>query len=94
MGPNAVSILDGKDEGKRGLVLFQCKYRTWRYGIPKLKIRRSRDPRILNIGIPILVRRHLYIETVSVLLFQNIDRPSFLVSDPCCEVEIDQLCRN
>ena len=28
-----------------------------------LKIRRSRDRLILNMGIPILVRRHLYIET-------------------------------
>ena len=32
-------------------------------GIPMLKIRRSRDRLIFNIGIPILVRRHLYIET-------------------------------
>ena len=33
-----------------------------RYGIPMLKIRRSRDRLIFNMGIPILVRRHLYIE--------------------------------
>ena len=32
-------------------------------GIPTLKIRWSRDRLIFNIGIPILVRRHLYIET-------------------------------
>ena len=32
-------------------------------GIPMLKIRRSRDRLIFNMGIPILVRRHLYIET-------------------------------
>ena len=32
-------------------------------GIPVLKIRRSRDRLIFNMGIPILVRRHLYIET-------------------------------
>ena len=32
-------------------------------GIPMLKVRRSRDRLIFNIGIPILVRRHLYIET-------------------------------
>ena len=34
-----------------------------RYGIPMLKIRWSRDRLIFNMGIPILVRRHLYIET-------------------------------
>ena len=32
-------------------------------GIPMLKIRQSRDCLIFNMGIPILVRRHLYIET-------------------------------
>ena len=32
-----------------------------RYGIPMLKIRRSRDRLIFNMEIPILVRRHLYI---------------------------------
>ena len=32
-------------------------------GIPMLKIRRSRDRLIFNMGIPTLVRRHLYIET-------------------------------
>ena len=31
-------------------------------GIPMLKIRRSQDRLIFNIGIPILVRQHLYIE--------------------------------
>ena len=31
--------------------------------IPMLKIRRSRDRLIFNMGIPILVRQHLYIET-------------------------------
>ena len=31
-------------------------------GIPMLKIRRSRDRLIFNMGIPIMVRRHLYIE--------------------------------
>ena len=34
-----------------------------RYGDSMLKIRRSRDRLIFNMGIPILVRRHLYIET-------------------------------
>ena len=32
-------------------------------GIPMLKIRRSRDRLIFNMGIPILVRWHLHIET-------------------------------
>ena len=32
-------------------------------GIPMLKIRRSRDRLIFNMEIPILVRRHIYIET-------------------------------
>ena len=32
-------------------------------GIPMLKIRRSRDRLMFNMGIPILVRRHLYTET-------------------------------
>ena len=32
-------------------------------GIPMLKIRRSRNRLIFNVGIPILVRRHLYIQT-------------------------------
>ena len=34
-----------------------------RYGIPMLKIRRLRDRLIFNMGIPILVGQHLYIET-------------------------------
>ena len=33
-------------------------------GIPMLNIRRSRDRLIFNMGIPILVRRQLYVETV------------------------------
>ena len=39
-----------------------------RYGIPMVKIRRSWDRRILNMGIPIMVRRHLYIETAPLAL--------------------------
>ena len=35
------------------------------YGISILKIRRSRDRLIFNMGIPILVRGHLYIEMAS-----------------------------
>ena len=32
-------------------------------GIPRLMIRRTQDRLIINVRIPILVRRHLYIET-------------------------------
>ena len=32
-------------------------------GIPNLKMRRSRDRLIFNMGISILIRRHLYVET-------------------------------
>ena len=38
-------------------------------GIPMLKIRRSRDRLIFNMGILILVRRHLYIKTAPWWLF-------------------------
>ena len=41
----------------------QYKDRLTRYGIPILKIRQSRDRLIFNMGIHILVRGHLYIET-------------------------------
>ena len=43
---------------------FRLNIRTVfpRYGIPMLKIRRSWDRLFFNMGIPILVRRHLYIE--------------------------------
>ena len=41
---------------------FNIKTAFPRYGIPMLKIRRSRDRLIFNMGIPILVRRHPYIE--------------------------------
>ena len=37
-------------------------------GIPMLKIRLSRDSLIFNMGIPILVRKHLYIETAPWIL--------------------------
>ena len=33
------------------------------YGIPMLKIRRSQDRLIYKIGVPLLVRRHLYVDT-------------------------------
>ena len=41
------------------------KHGSWSYqriGIPMLKIRWSRDRLIFNMGIPIPIRRHLYIE--------------------------------
>ena len=40
--------------------------------IPMLKTRRSRDRLIFNIGIPILARRHLYIETPPLLLHKHV----------------------
>ena len=43
----------------------QYKFVSSGIGIPMLKIRRSQDRLIFNIGIPILVRWHLYIETAS-----------------------------
>ena len=42
----------------------QCKNRLSRMGISMLKIRRSRDRLIFSTRIPILVRWHLYVETV------------------------------
>ena len=42
---------------------FQYKETFPVYGIPVLKIRRSGDRLIFSRGIPILVRRHFYIET-------------------------------
>ena len=45
-------------------------------GFPMLKIRWSRDCLIVNMGIPVLVRQHLYIETVPRILFQYKDHLS------------------
>ena len=41
-------------------------------GIPTQKIRRSRDHLIFNMGIPALVRRHLYTDTVPSWLYLSI----------------------
>ena len=49
----------------RSRALSQYKDRLPRYGIPMLKIRRSRDRLIFNMAIAILVRRHLDIEMAS-----------------------------
>ena len=46
-------------------VQSQYKDGLYGYGIPMLKIRRSWERLMFNMGIPILVRRHLYIETAS-----------------------------
>ena len=51
-----------------GRALSQYKYRFSGMEIPMFKIRRSRDRLIFKKGIPILVRRHLYIETGPKLL--------------------------
>ena len=55
-------LLGSKKIRHHGHDLGQFNY-FWGMGIPMLKIRRSRDPLIFNMGIPILVSRHLYIET-------------------------------
>ena len=47
--------------------------------IPVLKIRRSRDRLVFNMGIPILVRRHLYIETAQRFRFLS----KHYISVPC-----------
>ena len=47
--------------------------------IPMLKIRRSRDCLIFNMGIPILVRRHFDIETAPWCSKQTISQ-----NDECC----------
>ena len=71
-----------------------------RYGIHMLKIRRSRDRLIFNMGIPILVRRHLYIETVpSIHALQLIQRQWFsLYSLPnminCLRSQTDKIQAN
>ena len=43
-------------------------------GIPMLKIRWSWDGLIFNMGIPILVRRHLYTETAPSIFWNNWDQ--------------------
>ena len=43
-------------------------------GIPRLRIRRSRDRLIFNIGILVLITRHLYIETAPWCWGWNIPR--------------------
>ena len=50
-------------EHKRPEPCFNIKNAFPRNGDSHLKIRRSQDRLIFNKGIPILVRRHLYIET-------------------------------
>ena len=49
----------------------QYKYLFPVMGIPMLKIKRSQDRLIFNMGIPILVRRYLYIETPPPPLVSN-----------------------
>ena len=61
----AVSILSQICTGPR----LNIKTIFPRYGIPILKIRRSQDRLIFNMGIPLPVRRHRYIETPPWCLF-------------------------
>ena len=52
----------------------QYKDRLSSYGIHMLEIRRSRNPLIFNMGIPILVRQRLYIEMApSCLTSRHVD---------------------
>ena len=63
--PNDVSFIDGHTRNHtdtRDQTILRPSFQVW--GIPMLNIRRSRDRLIFNIGIPMLVRRHLYIEMV------------------------------
>ena len=48
----------------RARALSQYKFGLSKYAIPMLEIRRSGDRLIFAMGIPIPVRRHLYIETL------------------------------
>ena len=64
-------------------------------GISMLKIRRSRDCHIFNMGVPILVRRHLYIETAPRLAlsvsakFRILRSHSILVNRATCLISKD-----
>ena len=58
--------------GRTCRTLSQYKYCLNKYGIPELKIRQSRDCLIFNMGIPMLVRRHLYIEMAPRLHYDTI----------------------
>ena len=49
---------------KKKLGGVSLQRRSSKYGIPFIKIRRSLQCLIFIMGVPILVRRHLYIETV------------------------------
>ena len=63
------------------IVILSCRSAEWAVsihgpsfpgiGIPTLKIRRSRDRLIFNMGIPLLVRRHIDITAMFRGTFQN-----------------------
>ena len=57
-----VKLIDVSKTGYRGAVSMQ-RCRLTSIGIPMLKIRRSRDRLIFNMGIPISGKDGLYIET-------------------------------
>ena len=59
--PSDVTVLMRKKRAT--MVMFQYKRRLFRYVISILKIRRSWDCLIFMMGIPVLVRRHIYIQT-------------------------------
>ena len=59
-------------------------------GIPVLKIRRSWDRLIFNMGIPILVRGYLYINTAPWVLLQYKDRLSKYANSHCKDKTADR----
>ena len=61
---------------------FQYKDGLSSYGSPMLKIRRSWDHLTFNMGIPILVRWHLYIETAPLELVPGCLAPNGLSNEP------------
>ena len=74
------TIFPGKDQGPVSI---------WRpsfpgMGIPMLKIRRSQDRLIFNMGIPILVRLHLYIETAPRQSWNSVIGTPILIRQHLC----------
>ena len=59
----------------------QYKNGLSRYGVSIMKIRRSSDRVIFIIGIPLLVRRHLYIESGAPYSYQNQCGLSYIIQE-------------
>ena len=71
---------------RRAITCIQGPVSLWTvfpgYGIPILKIRRSRDRLIFNMGIPILIRRHLYIKSPILVRRPYTGKTTYLFWDP------------